>query len=585
MDNTNLSITPIRALAIIAVAGAAFTAGCGNSTQNGNDAGAPSSGQDRPTSEQAPPQTGDTPSADTQDATDQPSAPRDDQADEEPGLEGAPESQTEQSEAFTELGVTNIQVGDGDVAELADTVTVHYRGTFRESGEEFDSSYSRGEPLTLALNRFVPGFTQGVEGMRVGGKRRIEIPYRLAYGEQGSPPTIPPRSDLVFEVELMGVEKPEPPKTPDLATEFEGEPQDVGDGLVVRDIVVGQGEQSVKPGASVFVHILGVQAESGAQFASSREAGGPQQLDLSDPRMLQGLARGIVGMKPQGVRRIEVPAELGFGAQGAGQTVPPNTDLVFEIELLSMSNPRELSTEWVSEETRENGLIVRVVKEGDAQADPIPAEGIAEIHTMGVLEDGSVFDSTFTQGERATVPLEQAVIEGWKLGVVGMKPGEVRQFVVPPELGFGEEGQPPVVPPNATLTFEVELFDWRMPREFSTEFVGEPEELEEGITIRQVSVGEGPEASEGQMAVINYLAKLPDGTMIANTFDTGDMQVVPLDGQQPLPGLRKAIVGMKVGGVRRVELAAEQAFGAQGNPPMVPADTPITFEVELMGVQ
>lgn len=578
-------------MAIIALAGAALVAGCGKSTQNGNGAGSAPSGQDRPTAEQSPPQAGEAQTADTQDRTTQPETPDRDQAAAPPAEPEGQAGQTDQSEAFTELGITEIEVGDGETVEPGATVTVHYRGTFRESGEEFDSSYSRGEPAVFPLSGVIAGFSEGLLGMKVGGKRRVDIPWDMAYGAQGRPPAIPPRSDLVFELELVDVENAapaapaEPPKKPDLETEFEGEPQELGGGLVVRDIAEGRGEQSVKPGARVFVHILGVRAETGEQFASSREAGGPQELDLGEPGMLTGLVRGIEGMKPQGKRRIEVPSEMGFGEQGAGDLVPPGSDLVFEIELLSMVNPRELSDEWIREETRENGLIVRTVREGDAEAQPIPEDGIAVLHTMGALEDGTVFDSTFDQGQQATVPLDQTVIEGWSQGVVGMKPGEVRQFVVPPELGFGEEGQPPVVPPNATLTFEVELFEWRNPREFSTEFVGDAEELEEGITIRQVSVGEGPEASEGQMAVINYLAKLPDGTMIANTFDTGDMQVVPLDGQQPLPGLRKAIVGMKVGGVRLVELAAEQAFGAQGNPPMVPADTPITFEVELMGVQ
>lgn len=584
MDITTLSASASRAAAILALAGVVAIAGCENSSQSGDQNGstatdstpadASPTDQDRPTTEQ--------PSDDAaSEATPEPEPADEPPAETEPGAG----TESDPTQPFTELGVTDVQIGDGAVAEMQDTVTLHYRGTFRESGEEFDSSYSRGAPYTLPLRQFVPGFSQGVAGMKVGGKRRIEIPYALAYGERGSPPTIPPRSDLVFEVELVGVEKPEPPKKPDLASEFEGEPQDLGDGLIVRDIAVGEGENGVKPNAKVFVHILGVHAATGEQFASSREAGAPQQLDLGEPRMLAGLARGIVGMKPTGTRRIEVPAALGFGPQGMGEVLPPDSDLVFEVELLSMANPRELSTEWVREETRENGMIVRIVREGDAEADPIPAGGIAVLHTMGALEDGTVFDSTFDQGQQAVVPLEQSVIEGWAMGVEGMKPGEVRQFVVPSELGFGEEGQPPVVPAGEALTFEVELFDWRMPREFSTEFVGEAQQIEEGITIRDVSIGEGPEAAEGQMAVINYLAQLPDGTVVANTFDSGDMQVVPLDGQSPLPGLRKAMVGMNVGGVRRVELAADQAFGAQGNPPLVPADTPITFEVELMAVQ
>ena len=183
------------------------------------------------------------------------------------------------------------------------------------------------------------------------------------------------------------------------------------------------------------------------------------------------------------------------------------------------------------------------------------------------------------------MPLEQAVIDGWKQAVIGMRPGEVRQFVVPPELGFGEEGQPPQIPSNSTLIFEVELIDWRKPRTFSTEFVGEAEVLEEGVTIRDIKIGEGPAAEAGQVAVIHYLAELTDGTIVANTFDAGDMQVVPLDNESPLPGLRRAVVGMKQGGIRRIELSADKAFGAEGMAPLVPPDSPMVFEVELIGAQ
>jgi FKBP-type peptidyl-prolyl cis-trans isomerase len=574
----------------MAIAGLALAQGCGKQQGETSGSGAPQTAPQTQGSS-ASPQGESTETEQSQPETTEGAEPEgvaEPQSEPMAGAQGDESSEAAEaggSSPFTELGITDITVGEGEVVLPGSTVTIHYRGTFRESGEEFDSSYSRGEPAEFPLDGVIEGFSKGLLGMKVGGKRLVEIPWGMAYGARGRPPAIPPRSDLVFEIELLGVANPEPLPKPEMSSEFEGEPQDLGDGLVVRDVTVGEGQGEVKPGATVIAHYRGVLAETGEQFDSSYDRGQPATFRLEPGALIEGFSRGLLGMKAGSTRRIEIPSDLGYGEFGSPPKIPANADLVFEVEVLSFKNPRELSTEWISEETRENGLVVRIVREGDEEGEPVPSDAIAVVHTLGVREDGTKFDSTFDQGQPAPVPLEQAIIEGWRQGVVGMRPGEVRQLVVPPELGFGEEGQPPVIPPNATLTFEIELLDWRMPRVFSSEFVGEPEQLEEGITIRDVKVGEGPEAQAGQMAVVHYLAELPDGTLVANTFDIGDMQVVPLDGTEPLPGLRRAIIGMKQGGVRRIELAPEHAFGEAGNPPMIPADTPITFEVELMGVQ
>lgn len=95
--------------------------------------------------------------------------------------------------------------GDGAKPKATDTVKVHYEGTLTD-GTKFDSSYDRGEPIEFALNRVIPGWTEGVQLMPVGSKFRFVIPFDLAYGEQGSPPAIPPKATLVFIVELLGVQ-------------------------------------------------------------------------------------------------------------------------------------------------------------------------------------------------------------------------------------------------------------------------------------------------------------------------------------------------------------------------------------------
>ena len=100
----------------------------------------------------------------------------------------------------------DIVVGSGAPAAAGDTLTVHYIGTL-ENGQVFDNSYTRGEPFLFVLGagRVIRGWDLGVVGMRVGGKRRLIIPPDLAYGPQGSPPSIPPNATLVFVVDLQSI--------------------------------------------------------------------------------------------------------------------------------------------------------------------------------------------------------------------------------------------------------------------------------------------------------------------------------------------------------------------------------------------
>lgn len=95
-----------------------------------------------------------------------------------------------------------ITEGTGPRPKATSQVTVHYRGTLLD-GKQFDSSYDRGQPATFALNQVIPGWTEGVQLMNVGSKYQFWIPGDLAYGPQGSPPTIPPNATLSFEVELI----------------------------------------------------------------------------------------------------------------------------------------------------------------------------------------------------------------------------------------------------------------------------------------------------------------------------------------------------------------------------------------------
>jgi FKBP-type peptidyl-prolyl cis-trans isomerase len=101
-----------------------------------------------------------------------------------------------------------IKEGSGEYPKASDVVKVNYTGRLVD-GTVFDSSVERGEPVEFPLNGVIPGWTEGVQKIKKGGKIKLYIPYQLAYGEEGRPPTIPPAATLVFEVELLDI-KPTP---------------------------------------------------------------------------------------------------------------------------------------------------------------------------------------------------------------------------------------------------------------------------------------------------------------------------------------------------------------------------------------
>ena len=109
--------------------------------------------------------------------------------------------------APTTLVTKDLVTGTGQTAKAGDTVTVNYVGVLYKTGKEFDSSWSRNQPFTTALSTgsVIPGWVQGIPGIKVGGRRELVIPANLAYGKAGSPPTIPPNSPLVFVVDLLSI--------------------------------------------------------------------------------------------------------------------------------------------------------------------------------------------------------------------------------------------------------------------------------------------------------------------------------------------------------------------------------------------
>ena len=125
-----------------------------------------------------------------------------------PALRHKPVVSVSPSECSTkQLVKKDLITGSGQAAQAGQTVVVNYVGVLCSTGKEFDSSWKTGQPFTTALTpgTVIPGWVEGVPGMRVGGRRELVIPPNLAYGTTGRPPTIPPNSTLAFVVDLLSV--------------------------------------------------------------------------------------------------------------------------------------------------------------------------------------------------------------------------------------------------------------------------------------------------------------------------------------------------------------------------------------------
>ena len=114
------------------------------------------------------------------------------------------------------LRYVDVQPGTGDPVTPGEFLTVQYTGWLASDGTKFDSSVDRNQPFPFrqGTHQVIPGWDEGFAGMRVGGKRRLFIPYQLAYGEDGRPPVIPPKSDLIFDIELVAASATPPGEAP-----------------------------------------------------------------------------------------------------------------------------------------------------------------------------------------------------------------------------------------------------------------------------------------------------------------------------------------------------------------------------------
>jgi FKBP-type peptidyl-prolyl cis-trans isomerase len=204
----------------------------------------------------------------------------------------------------------DVIAGKGDVAKNFDVVEVEYVGKLTD-GKEFDRSKDKPFRFMLGVGQVIKGWDLGVIGMKIGGKRTLRIPASLGYGAVGAPPDIPANATLLFEVTLRKVER-----------------------ATVKTLKAGSGA-AVKVGETVQVHYKGTLAD-GKEFDSSYKSGRPLPVRVGTGSVIPGFDQGLIGIRKGEKRRIQISSSLGYGSRGAGGVIPPNADLVFEIECVSI---------------------------------------------------------------------------------------------------------------------------------------------------------------------------------------------------------------------------------------------------------
>lgn len=233
-----------------------------------------------------------------------------------------------------------------------------------------------------------------------------------------------------------------------------------------------------------------------------------------------------------------------------------------------------------------SGLDYTEIKAGDG---PAPKAGdIVSVHYTGKLTDGKKFDSSLDRGQPLQFPLGAGrVIPGWDEGIGLMQKGGKAVLTIPPELGYGARGAGGVIPPNATLVFDVELIDILPGAPAAPTPLNEADyqTTATGLKYHDFVVGSGASPQSGKQVIVHYTGWLTNGKKFDSSLDRGEPFAFKIGVGQVIRGWDEGVMGMKVGGKRQLLIPPMLGYSSSGAGGVIPPNATLIFAVELLAVK
>ena len=334
-------------------------------------------------------------------------------------------------------------------------VWLTYRG-WLDDGIVFGSTDDTGNiDIWLGQGQVIKGWEEALPLIGEGGVMFLEVPPQLGYGD-ATTEYVPGGSRLHFEIKIIQVDK-FPPIEPFNVKDIKA--NKLADGIKCYVVDCGHGSPA-RASDNVYVHFTGWLPD-GTIYTSTRNVGDARRFTAGAGETFKGMDAALLTMSEGARCRFVIPSELAFGEKGYGNRIPPKTDITLDIEMVRISREKHV-TKWdatgLDTLATNSGLRYIVFEPGEGSL--IKDKSIVTAHYSAYLPDGKLVDSSVKRESPIRYPVGAGlIIKGWEEASLLMRNGSRFQLLVPANLAYGNEGEPPLIPANSDLVFDIEILE------------------------------------------------------------------------------------------------------------------------------